>query len=91
MSELEEEEEQHYCDCARFCKGRKKAVGRSTFYAHKPFRRRFVTPVGTLAAQAETAQDFAFGQAPPIADIIGANPNLNMGAHPPVGSQVCFC
>lgn len=77
---VDDKDKEWRCNCAEFCKlptGKK--VSRSTYYAHAHLRRslspvpggyRFGTPEFDLLQEP--------GQGPPIADILGGYPPLNL-------------
>ncbi len=72
---------EYTCNCAKYCKIEKR-VAKSTYYAHAPFRMHasLSTSIEFHLPQGPATQaNQVFGQAPPIADILGAYPNLNLG------------
>lgn len=68
------------CNCAQFCKiptGKK--VSKSCYYAHAVFRKSLSPiPGGFRNELPEFEEVQQPGQAPPIADILGGYPHLNL-------------
>lgn len=82
------------CNCAQHCKiPTGKRVEKSTYYAHAVFRKS-LSPIPGGFRNLNDLPEFEEvnlpGQAPPIADILGGYPNLNLGHQDEVRKHRAF-